>query len=170
MMPTQKQDPHSRNLRLGRFSESGRVYFITKCVDRSVGINLSLEPLATCICNAILHRKRAGAWHLLSFVLMPDHLHLLVALGDGKSLSRTVGSFSQFTTSELNSLTNRHGIVWQKGYHDHCVRKAVEKCPELISYIHDNPVRKGLCAQPEEWTWSTASRMFAPEVESEWFW
>jgi putative transposase len=169
-MLSKKYSPHAKNLRFGRYSEVGRVYFITKCIDRSIGIKLTNEPIATCICDAILHRKRSGDWHLLSFVLMPDHMHLLIALGENKSLSKTIASFSQFTSSRTNSSMNRKGSIWQHGFYEHTVRKAVEKCPALTEYIHQNPVRKGLCHLPEQWIWSTANVRYTTEVETEWFW
>lgn len=169
MLP-EKRLPHAKNLRVGRFSEPGRVYFVTKCVERSTGITLTVEPFASCVCNAILHRKRSGLWHLLAFVLMPDHLHLLVASGERETLSKTMGSFSQFIASEINRLLNRQGHLWQHGFYEHAIRKAVEKCPALTEYIHQNPVRKGLCDSPEQWPWSTANANYATEVETEWFW
>ena len=169
-MLSKKNPPHARNLRIGRFSESGRVYFITKCMNRSIGISLADKPISTLICEAILHRKRTEVWHLLSFVLMPDHLHLLIALGEKESLSKAVASFSQITSSKINALMNREGSVWQHGFYEHYVRKSVEKCPALMEYIHQNPVRKGLCDFPEQWSWSTANTKYALEVEIEWFW
>ena len=162
--------PHARSLRFGRFSESGRVYFVTKCLDRSLGVNLTAAPLASRICEAILHRKRASIWHLLVFVVMPDHLHLLIALGGKESLSSSVADFSRFTASEINAVVGRQGRLWQHGFHEHAVRKAAERCPALTSYIHHNPVRKGLCESPEQWPWSTANTKWAPEVETDWFW
>ena len=169
-MQSQEHVPHAKNLRTGRFSEPGRVYFITKCIERSTGISLILEPFASRICDTILYRKRSTIWHLLSFVIMPDHLHLLIALGEGKCLSKTIGSFSQFTSSEINRLMGRQGRFWQPGFYEHSVCKSVEKCPALTEYIHHNPVRKGLCDSAEQWSWSTANVKYRHEVETEWFW
>ena len=165
-----KSPNHSADLRTGRTSLPGHVYFITKCLDRANELNLGQNPLASIVCEAILQRKKRGMWHLLCFVLMPDHLHLLIALGEGISLSQSVANFSSFTAHRINAALIRTGIVWQEGFYDHALRRSVEKCPDLTQYIHNNPVRKGLCSTPEDWPWSTAHALFAGEIESEWFW
>jgi REP element-mobilizing transposase RayT len=146
------------------------VYFLTKCLDRSLGVNLAAEPVATRICDGVLHRQHMGAWHLLCFVVMPDHVHLLVALGERASVSDSVRRFAQFTASEINRVLGRRGRLWQPGFYEHAVRKAVEKCPALTDYIHQNPVRKGLCEVAEAWPWSTAHPRYDGAIESEWFW
>ncbi len=169
-MKTKDLQPHSHSLRKGRISESSQIYFITKCIDRSTGVDLTQEDLAISICEAVLYRKRKKIWHLLCFVLMPDHLHLLIALGIEISLSKSMGDFSRFTSLNINSLLKRQRNLWQNGFYDHSIRRSVEKCPMLTEYIHNNPVRKGLCSFPEDWRWSTAHSTFACEIESEWFW
>jgi putative transposase len=163
------ENPHSRNLRKGRCSDSRQIYFLTKCIDCSSGICLHDES-AKLVCNAILHRKREGIWNLLLFVVMPDHVHLLVALGEKKSLSRAMVDFAKFTATKINAILKRNGTVWQDGFYDHQVRRSVEQCPALMSYIHYNPVRKGLCGEPDQWAWSTAHANYSHEIETEWFW
>jgi len=137
--------PHSKNLRIGRFSESGRVYFITKCIDRETKIDLTHPSIATIVCDSILHQKRSGIWHLLTFVIMPDHLHLLVALGEKSDLSKSMANFSKFPARKIQQMfPSNSGLLWQSGFYDRQVRRSVEKCPELTTYIHLNPVGKVL--------------------------
>jgi hypothetical protein len=60
----------------------------------------------------------------------------------------------------------------QKRYYDRNVRN-YEEFAEKMGYIHRNPVKRGLCAKPEDWRWSS-SRHYAMgedcgvEIESEW--
>jgi putative transposase len=100
---------------------------------------------------------------------MPDHLHLLIATGE-TALSKSIGSFSQFTSTETNRSLGLKGNLWQHGFYEHRIRKSVEKCPALVDYIHHNPVRKGLCDLPEQWRWSTAHPKYSMEIEPDWFW
>ncbi|MDP2783487.1 MAG: transposase [Sulfurimicrobium sp.] len=73
----------------------------------------------------------------LAFVVMPDHLHWLLELGAGVSLSRVVGRIKSVTAHRLG------GGVWQPGFHDHALRKD-EDLATTARYVVANPVRKGL--------------------------
>jgi putative transposase len=101
---------------------------------------------------------------------MPDHVHLLIGLGESKSLSRSMADFSKFTAAKINLIRLRDGSIWQKGFYDRRIRRSAEKCPELLEYIHQNPVRKGLCSNVSEWSWSTAHPSFSKEIDTDWFW
>jgi REP element-mobilizing transposase RayT len=76
---------------------------------------------------------------------MPDHVHAVMAYPQDRAMGRTVGDWKRYHEHTL-------GIVWQDNFFDHRLRsddEFIEKC----SYIRMNPVRKGLCARPEEWPW-----------------
>lgn len=78
-------------------------------------------------------------------VLMPDHLHAVLAFPQMPGISRTIGSWKHF-------LSARHGVAWQDNYFDHRLRNDSEFV-EKMSYIRMNPVREGLCLKPEDWPW-----------------
>lgn len=81
--------PHSRNLRLGRFSQSGQVYLLTM-----VGIDRS--PVfadffaARCVVRAMHESSVVFVAETLAFVVMPDHVHWRVQLKDGARLGEVV--------------------------------------------------------------------------------
>ena len=74
---------------------------------------------------------------------MPEHLHLLLRLGDaGLSLGSIIGSLKGFTARQSWELGYR-GTLWQARFHDHVLRKS-EDGAQIAEYILQNPVRRGL--------------------------
>lgn len=72
---------------------------------------------------------------------MPDHLHLLLVGGDNSSLQDFVKIFKQ--ESGFYFKQNYNVSLWQPSYYDHVLRKE-ESVGEIIHYILENPVRKGI--------------------------
>lgn len=89
------------------------------------------------------HDSRRWWCHL--FLLMPDHLHALIAFPPSEGMSRVVGEWKHYHASQ-----NR--VAWQHGYFDHRIRNDHEL--ELKArYIRENPVVRNLCACAGDWPW-----------------
>ena len=136
-----RQPPHSSSLRRGRIPETGRAYLLTAVVEgrRPLFADWRLGRLVVVEMHA---EQDAGRVESLAWVLMPDHLHWLVALrqGDLETLMRRVKSRSAIA---VNRALRTEGRVWQKGYHDHAARKE-EDLREMARYIVANPLRSRL--------------------------
>lgn len=104
-----------------------------------------------------LYHYRGSAYLLHEFVIMPNHIHVL--LTPKTSLERAVqfikGGFSYRAKKELGSNME----VWQKGFSDHRIRDANDYRLHQI-YIQQNPVRKNLCARAEQYPYSSAHSRF----------
>ena len=74
---------------------------------------------------------------------MPDHLHVVLQLGDHSGLSEVVNRIKAGTGRALNKHLNRTGPVWQRSYHDHLLRKE-EDLRTVARYVVMNPLRAGL--------------------------
>ncbi len=91
----------------------------------------------------------AGKFRLHDFVVMPDHVHLLITVGDGMTIEKAMqfikGGFSYRLKKEYGYL----GEVWQRGFSETRVddRRSFLQHRE---YIAANPVRAGLVDSPEE--------------------
>jgi REP element-mobilizing transposase RayT len=135
--------PHSHSLRTGRHTQAGQIYLLTTVTaDRQPVFAdfLAARCLIRCLQQAALLRQA----DTLAFVVMPDHLHWLMQLGEGIDLSRCMGSVKSITARQL-------GIpFWQKGFHDHAVRKE-EDLPAVARYVVSNPVRAGLVKRVGEY-------------------
>ena len=105
----------------------------------------------------VLRHYRETAYFVHEFVLMPDHFHLIIT--PKTSLERSIqflkGGFSYRAKTELHSNME----VWQRGFSDHRIRDAADYA-QHVEYIYSNPVRKHLCATPQEYPYSSANNKF----------
>lgn len=127
----------SHLLRKGRFSEPGRPYLVTT-------VTRGREPVFAdwSLGRLVVRELRASPVETLAWVLMPDHLHWLLVLGEA-DLSEVVGAMKSRSAIAVNLARGREGALWQKGYHDHAVRRE-EDLRALARYVVANPVRAGL--------------------------
>jgi REP element-mobilizing transposase RayT len=127
--------PHSKDLRRGRFSETGRAYHITTTTLERQHIFSDLYR-ARVLIQTLKESDRQGRTETLAFVVMPHHLHWLFVLKQGR-LQDVVGSVKSVTAHRLKQ------PIWQDGYHDHALRRE-EDLRAIARYIIRNPVRAGL--------------------------
>ena len=126
-----------------RSNTPGGTYFFTVVThERQTWLD---QPWALTTLGDVMRRVREQRpFENLAMVLMPDHLHWLMQLGEGIDLSRCMGSVKSITARQL-------GIpFWQKGFHDHAVRKE-EDLPAVARYVVSNPVRAGLVKRVGEY-------------------
>jgi REP element-mobilizing transposase RayT len=128
--------PHAHRLRTGRFSQPGQIYMVTMITAerRRIFDDFSAARVLIQILKAESDKHRAST---LAFVVMPDHLHWLMQLGESTALGQSVRGIKSITTHRLGQ------PVWQRGYHDHAVRRE-EDIKSLARYVIANPVRAGL--------------------------
>ncbi len=99
-------------------------------------------------------RYDLGPW-----VVMPNHVHVIVRPLVPQLLDQIMKSWKGYTAREANKLLKKTGgSFWAREYYDHIVRDEEERA-RLADYIHDNPVKAGLCARWEDWKWSSAHPM-----------
>ena len=133
--------------------------WIDRYLDAARGgpLYLSQEPIATLV-EASIHfgAHQLGYYDLLSYVVMANHVHLLVLPREAPS--RFLQTLKGYTAREANRLLKRTGLpFWQAESYDHWVRD--EKQAERIRvYIENNPVQAGLVARPEDYRWSSAAK------------
>jgi putative transposase len=84
-------------------------------------------------------------YELTDFVVMPNHVHVLVAFPDESCMLRQCESWKHFTALQNNRALNRKGRFWQQDGFDHLVRSA-KQFEYLRSYIENNPKRANLRA------------------------
>ena len=133
--------PHGKDLRKGRFSETGRIYLLTAITYEHRNLFTDWQ-IGRLLVKEFASAQQDGLVESLAWVIMPDHLHWLVALGGG-----TLPSLMQRVKSRSAIAVNRRlgsaGQVWQKGYHDHALRLD-EDLRETARYVVANPLRAKL--------------------------
>jgi REP element-mobilizing transposase RayT len=98
-------------------------------------------------------RHRLDAW-----VVMSNHVHVVLWPMPNHTLSAIVQSWKRFSAREANKLLNRTGeTFWQPESFDHWIRSDEEHA-RCCGYVVNNPVKARLCATPEDWQWSSAWR------------
>ena len=139
-----------------------RVRRIQMALDAGHGGCWLKDPaIAVTVENALLHfdgaRYRLHAW-----VIMPNHVHILVSIGNEYSLSSIVHSWKSFTSHQANRILGRSGPFWQEDYFDRRIRNS-RHFQATVRYIEENPVKAGLVPSPELWPYGSASsRLAAP--------
>ena len=131
---------------LVRWQCEGDLHFVTaSCWQR-------LPYLQDCFALAEEGLERARVryrMNVVGYVFMPEHLHLLVDEPEIGVLAEAIKMFKLSVT-----LRQERRPFWQKRYYDRNVFTH-DAMVEALRYIHRNPLKAGLVAQPEEWPWSS---------------
>ncbi len=137
------------------------------------------ERVAQLVVDALFYHD-GNLYTLLAFVVMPNHVHVVlrpleekgaerveehesVANSDSNGdtpryvpLRRITQSLKGYTAREANRLLGRTGqTFWQDESYDHWIRDEAE-LGRIVTYIEWDPVKSGLVTKPEEWRWSSA--------------
>ena len=113
------------------------------------------ERMANLFIEVLRSYVRAGEFTIHDFVVMPNHVHILMTLPGGMSLEKAMqlikGNFSFRAKRELGF----GGEIWQRGFSD--VRVTDEQSHrQHQAYIGNNPVKAGLANSPEEYAYCSA--------------
>jgi putative transposase len=134
--------PGHKALRIGRYSCPGQTYLVTFATK---GRNpLFIDPAVAG--DAVECMLESSAWEsstLLHWVLMPDHWHGLIVLGEHVPLSPCVARLKGGSARGLRLLYSDIEAVWASGFHDRALRTE-EGMAAAADYIDANPVRAGL--------------------------
>ena len=110
---------------------------------------------ARLLLKTIYGYRRQGRFELHAFVVMPEHVHLLLTPASGVALERAIqfikGGYSHAMTAELGW----RGEVWQRGFTDHRIRDS-EDFEAHRTYIHENPVKRGIVERVADYRYSSA--------------
>ncbi len=154
------------------FIESDGIYFLTATVVEWLPVFTAPDAFAIITDSLTFCRKHKGL-RLYAYVILENHLHLLAGAPD---ITRTIQSFKRHTSQALlqwaetknriwllnqfayfkkkYKYTSSHQ-VWQEGNHPQLIQ-GNEMLQQKITYIHENPVRRGYVDAPEHWRYSSA--------------
>jgi len=86
---------------------------------------------------------------------MPDYIHVIVFPEETTTISDIIKSFKLGTFQSLKRSGHRPVAFWQSRFYDHALRTRKEY-DDASSYVHMNPVTRGLVAAQRDWPWSSA--------------
>lgn len=116
---------------------------IERWLDAGAGACLLRDPEVAEIVGSASSHFAGGRCDLHSWVVMPNHVHLLVSLREGEVLAGLMQSWKGFTSRAINRLLHRSGTLWQKDYHD-CLIRNTEHFWNCAKYIRNNPAKASL--------------------------
>ena len=103
---------------------------------------LRIPEIATIVSESLQHFN-GNRYELTDYVVMPNHVHLLVAFPDEQSQLAQCESWKHYTAVQINKRLGRKGRFWQQDAFDHLVRSP-EQFTYLRRYIVDNPKKAKL--------------------------
>ncbi len=178
---------------LRRYQESGQSHFVTFSRYRRQQ-NFNRAEVYDLFPECLERMRRRFGMCVYGYVVMPEHVHLLLSEPEEGSLADAMHYLKLSFTKRFRHLfqpqvrpadgrtlrlaqgrlwgTQVSGSFWEKRYYDRNVRDWREFTIKL-RYLHRNPVKRGLVKEPADWTWSSF-RHYAfrevgvVEIESEW--
>ena len=139
----------SHELRKGRHSIPSAYYHIIIVTHKRKPV-LSNNTATSIIFDAFNYLEAKGRIRWLCIMIMPDHLHTVIQLGNTEMLSKVMHSLKRFTAREFNKKREHLGPLWQRGYSDFGIRDD-RALNNIINYCYENPVRKGIVKTAKEY-------------------
>jgi REP element-mobilizing transposase RayT len=106
--------------------------------------------------EALLHFD-GSRYSLYAWVIMPNHVHVLIRSASEFNLGSIVHSWKSYTSHQINRISNSQGVVWQREYFDRFIRDETH-FRAAVNYIEFNPVKAKLCDSKNKWPFSSAAR------------
>src|SRR5262249_15956207 len=119
-----------------------------------------VREIAEIVLHTLLTYRDRGIYRLHQFVIMPDHIHLLITPNSNTSVEKAIQSIKGGSSHRIRKQRDCRMEVWQVGLYDWTIRD-YNDWQTKVEYIHENPVRAKLVQKPQDWPYSSASGKFA---------
>jgi REP element-mobilizing transposase RayT len=157
-LPKHVVEKYERRLAAGDITEIEYHDHIDKYLDSGQGPSFLRDERIAAIVEGNLLRFDGDRYDLHAWVLMPNHVHLLFSTYENHSLSSVLHSMKSYTANKANKLLGRQGKFWSTEYFDRFIRNYAH-FESTMRYIHNNPVKAGLCENARDWQFGSARRM-----------
>ncbi len=107
--------------------------------------------MAETIVESITFQCAKAKADLLIYCVMPEHVHVVISIGEEGDLISILHDFKSFTTNRWRKRTGQDNL-WQESFYDHGVRRS-ERMDDLIAYVIKNPVDAGLVPDWQDYPW-----------------
>jgi putative transposase len=133
---------------LERRQEGGELHFVTFSCFHRLGY-LEKAGLRDLFEDALQKAHSRYRFEVLGYVVMPEHVHLLVSEPERESLAVALQGLKLSVARRA-----RTRPFWLPRYYDFNVRTDAKRF-EKLNYMHWNPIKRGLVGRPEDWRWSS---------------
>ena len=172
--------PHKSILRVGSFCfpmpknlkrhyGRGDLHFLTFSCYRRLPLLNSIRSRNKCL-NALERIRERYKFRLIGYVVMPEHVHLLISEPPNSTPSVVLKALKQSVSRDLRKRKPRRSATqlslpfskdaaplprfWQPRFYDFNVWSE-KKLKEKLEYMHNNPAKRGLVRNPAAWLWGS---------------
>jgi len=157
-----------------KYEAFGQLFFCTSTIVGFIDI-FNYAPLCEIVINDLSFYQKRGDIRILAYAIMPNHLHLVVRVDDGKTISQCIGNVKRITSRHIGEWLRHNDQQLMAKLDDYSCLEPAPDCRiwkprfdslvitqewtlrQKIAYIHNNPVKSGLVRQPEDWPFSSAA-------------
>lgn len=157
-------------MKLKHYDNCGQARFVTFCTHRRIPL-LTNNLFCSEVTNAIKYVRQTTGFKLLAYVIMPEHVHLVIVPRPETFLGQLVGEIKRLSAKSILShlrlsqtpLLDRLTVIrngktrqalWQRRCYDHNCRSD-QLIWLKVNYCHSNPVIRGLAGAEADWQWSS---------------
>jgi putative transposase len=142
---------------LKRFYGAGYLHFITSsCYQRQPLLNSAVRR--DLFLQVLEQARQDYRFVVVGYVIMPEHFHLLISEPDKGDPSVVMQVLKQNFAKRVLKDIPRYGSgdrhIWQSRFYDFVTWSEMKRI-EKLRYMHNNPVKRGLVSEPEQWRWSS---------------
>lgn len=167
-LPASRRGEWEHLLRIENHRERRRK--LEEYLDRGLGDCWLQQSAIATLAEEALRFFDGKRYALEAWVIMPNHLHVLVGVWD-TPLSELIKSWKSYVAREANKLLKRRGEFWEREYLDTLIEDEAHH-RTAVRYIENNPVKAGFVREAKDWPWSSArfrdefGRLKYPDAQS----
>ena len=158
-------------MKLKHLDHDGSARFITFCTHKKIPL-LTNNVIRNIIINSIEAARKVYGFLLIGYVIMPEHVHLVIIPGIDTNVGVIIGDIKRLSSKRIlkiiktennNALMDKLIVCrdgrsrlafWQRRCYDHNCRSE-KSMWEKVNYCHNNPVNRDLVQNREDWEWSS---------------
>jgi len=148
--------------RIARRVHQAGVYFVTTDTWQKHPLFINTE-LAKIVVEQIVSCRDRGFYKLHAFVLMPDHLHVLLTPTETTTIEKAMQMIKGGSAHRIGVEKPQSFPIWHSGFHDRWIRDGHEFRGSK-TYIEKNPVEAKLAARPEDYAYSSANGKYVLDL------
>jgi len=141
-------------LKPGRLFSPPGTYFVTFSTFHRRKL-FTVEIYVRLFLKTLYRYRREGRYGLHAFVVMPEHVHLLLTPASDVTIERAIQLIKGAYSHALGGVIGRDQEIWQRGFTDHRIRDEMDFVHHR-NYIHRNPVERHLVSESCEYRYSSA--------------
>jgi REP-associated tyrosine transposase len=135
-----------------------KTYYITASAYMHQNLFQRAESAEHLLATLFRYRDK-NEYMLHEFVIMPNHIHLLLSVDDGRRAGRAVQMVKGGFSHDMGQTGSKLKAIWQPSYYEHRVRDAAEYA-RIRNYVRENPVRRRLVEVAENYPYSSANTTY----------